>query len=120
PWVILAQAGHCKAKLRNRAGLEVLYEYVGVRQHRFEQCPVFSFAEVEHDRLLAAIEPDKIGALTVNDVIVVAREIAFRPLDLDHARAGIGETARALRRRDSLLDRNDKKAIERRRHLNTT
>src|SRR5262249_37367400 len=80
----------------------------------------FGFAEVEHDRLLAAIEPDEIGALAVNDVIVLAREIPFWPFDLDHARAGIGETACALRCRHSLLDRNDKKAIERQRHFNMT
>ena len=49
--------------------------------------------EIEHDRFLAAVEPDEIRALAVHDVIVVAREIALRPLDLDDARAGVGQPA---------------------------
>ena len=49
-------------------------------------------------------------ALAVHDVIVVAREIAFRALDLDHARAGVGQAAGAVRRRHRLLDRDDEEA----------
>jgi hypothetical protein len=40
----------------------------------------------------------------VHAVVVVAREVAdLRPLDLDHARAEVGELARAERRRDRLF-----------------
>ena len=42
---------------------------------------------IEDDGLLAAIEPDEIGALAVHQTVIAAREVAFRPLDLDHARA---------------------------------
>src|SRR5215470_16732680 len=49
-----------------------------------------------------AVEPHEIralsGAMTVagfRKLVVVAREVALGPLDLDHARAGVGEPARA-------------------------
>jgi len=37
-------------------------------------------------------------------MIVLAREVAFRPFDFDDARTGISEPACALRRRYCLLD----------------
>jgi hypothetical protein len=40
-------------------------------------------------------------------MVVITGEIAFRTLDFDDARAGIGEPAGALRRRHRLLDRNN-------------
>jgi hypothetical protein len=43
-------------------------------------------------------------------MVVFAGEVPFRPFNLDHPRAGIGETAGALRRRHCLLDRNDEEA----------
>src|SRR5262249_19100765 len=84
--------------------------------HSFEQCFVFGPGEIEHNRLLTAIKPDEIGTLAMDDVIVVAREIAFGALDLDYARAGIGETACALRRRHRLLDRDNQNSGERKSH----
>ncbi len=56
-----------KAELGERAGLQVLHEHVGLREHGFEQRLVLGLAEIEHHRLLAAIEPDEIGALAVHD-----------------------------------------------------
>ena len=50
----------------------------------------------------------------MHDVVIAAREIALRPLDLDDARAGIGKLAGAHRRRDRLFQRNDEEAFERR------
>ncbi len=108
--------GYREAELGNRAGFEVLHEHVGLREHGFEQRLVSGIAEIEHDRFLAAIEPDEMRALAVNEMIVLAREVALRPLDLDDARAGIGEMTGAMRRRHRLLDRDDKKAFERERH----
>jgi hypothetical protein len=46
-------------------------------------------------------------------MIVVPREIALGPLDLDDARAGIGEVTGAVRRRHRLLDRDDQNSLER-------
>src|SRR6185369_10716914 len=100
--------------------LEVLDENVGLGEHGLEHRLVSRFGEVEHHRLFAAIEPDEIGALAVHQAVITAGEVAFRPLDLDHARAGVGELAGAVRRGDGLLDRNDEEAFERQSHLNTT
>ena len=76
-----------------------------------QQRLVVRLGEIEDDRLLAAVEPDEIGALAARQRVVAAREIAFRPLDLDHARAGIREPARAGRRRDRLFERDDEEAL---------
>jgi len=43
----------------------------------------------------------------VHHMVVVTGEIAFRTLDFDDTRAGVGEPAGALRRRHRLLDGND-------------
>jgi hypothetical protein len=43
--------------------------------------------------------------------IVAAGEIALRPLDLDHARAGVCEATGASRRRHRLFERNDEEAF---------
>jgi hypothetical protein len=110
-----------EAELGDGAGLEVLHEHIGLRQHRRQQRLVVGAREIEHHRLLAAVEPDEIGALSTTrafppvfarnrQLIVVAREIALRPLDLDHPRAGVGEPAGAHRRRHRLLERHHQKA----------
>ena len=105
-----------EAELRDRAGLEVLHEHVGLREHRGEQRLVVGLREIEDDQLLAAVEPDEIGALAVRDVVVAAREVALRALDLDDARAGIGEPAGAHRRGHGLFERDDQQAFEREGH----
>ena len=46
----------------------------------------------------------------MHELIVIAAEIAFRPLDLDHARARVREPAGAHRRRDGLFERDDEEA----------
>jgi len=47
--------------------------------------------DIENDGFLAAVEPYEIAALAVGGPVVAAREIAFRPLDLDDPGAGIGK-----------------------------
>ena len=55
-------------------------------------------------------------ALPLHDGVVVAREIALGALELDHARAGIGQLAGCERRGDRLVEREDEGAGERLRH----
>ena len=112
PRMLLAQFRDRKAELGDRAGLQVLHEHVGLREQRREQRAVLALAEIEHDRFLAAIEPDEIRALAMHMIVVMAREVALRPLDLDHARAGIGEPAGRLRRRHRLFERDHEDAGE--------
>src|SRR5262249_29836769 len=116
----IAQARHGEAEFADGSGFKVLHKHIGLRQHGLEQRLVLGFAEIEHNRLLAAIEPDEIGAFAMDNMIVIAREIALGPFDLDHSRARIGKTASTLRRRHRLFYRNNEEPFERKRHLNTT
>src|SRR5262249_12408450 len=52
--------------------------------------------------------------------IIVAREIALGPLDLDHARAGIGQPRRAVGGGDRLLDAHHQQAVQRSGHIHVT
>jgi len=106
-----------KAELGDGAGLEVLHEHVGLREHGRQQRLVVGAREIEHQRFLAAVEPDEIRAFSLRapagwdrELVVVAREVAFGPLDLDHARAGVGEAAGAHGRRHRLLQRHHQQA----------
>lgn len=94
---------HRIAKLCERAGLQVLHEHVGLREQSIEQLAILGLGEIDDDRLLAAIEPDEINALPLGELVVAAREIAFWPLELDDARAGIGEAPSGHGCRDGLL-----------------
>jgi hypothetical protein len=117
------QAGMERAKRRRaearpcrRAGGEILHEHVRRADHPPQQGGVGRILEVERDRLLAAVEPDEIGALAVHDMVVAAGEIALFALDLDHPRAGIGEAGGAERRGDRLLERDNRDPFERQGH----
>ena len=110
--MLAAQFCDRKSEFCHRAGFQVLHEHVGAREHRGQQRLVLGLGEIEHDRFLAAVEPDEIAAFAVHQRVVAAGEVAFRPLDLDDAGAGIGQAARAHRRRDRLFERDDEKAGE--------
>ena len=98
---------------RGRAGREVLDEHVRALDEPGEDLRGFGVLHVEREAFLGAVEPHEIRRLAFDRLVVVAREIAdFRALDLDHARAEIGELARSERRGDRLLERNDGDAFE--------
>ena len=105
-----------EAKLGNGAGLQVLHEHIGAPQHRGKERLIGRLGEIEHHGFLAAVEPDEIAALAERQVVIAAREIAVRPLDLDHPRAGIGEPAAAHRRRHRLFERHHEEAGEGKSH----
>ena len=141
-----AQCIEREAELADRAGLEVLHEHVGLGEERRQHGLVVIAREIEHQQFLAAVEPDEVGALAITfgiraftpvflqsiraftpvflrnkiawlrQLVVAAGEVALGPLDLDHARAGIGEAAGAHRRRHRLLERDDEKAGQRQGH----
>ena len=68
--------------------------------------------DVGDQALLAAVQPDEIAGQAVGRLVVAAREVAFRALDLDDARAGIGEAGAAIRRGDRLFERDDEQVGE--------
>ena len=63
--------------------------------------------EIDDRGVLASVEPDEIAALPLGGGIIAAGEIALRTFDLDDMGTGIGQTRRAERRGDRLLDGND-------------
>ena len=113
----LAQGLDGKAELGERAGLEVLDQHVGLGEQRLEQALVVGLGEIGNDRFLAAVEPDVVRALALDDVVVVAGEVALGPLELDHARAGIGEPPGGHRRGDGLVEGDDERAGKRLGHV---
>ena len=50
--------------------------------------------------------------LAVYGLVVPAREVTFRSLNLDHAGTGVGQAARTPRRSYGLFQRYDKDAIK--------
>jgi hypothetical protein len=52
----------------------------------------------------------------MDEIVVEAGEVAFRPLDLDDARTRIGEPTGAHRRRHGLLERDDQETGQRKVH----
>jgi hypothetical protein len=73
--------------------------------------------EVQRQALLAAVAPHEVRAQAVDAGVVGAGEITHtRPLDLDDARALVGELARAEGRRHRVLERDDGDARERQSH----
>ena len=94
-------------------GRQVLHEDVGAGDDAVQQGVVAGILDVEDDRFLAAVEPDEPGALAIHHMVVKPREVALRPLDLDDARARIGEPAGGEGRGDGLFDRDHQEAGER-------
>ncbi len=77
--IIAAQPSGRKAKFAHGPRLEVLHQDIRFRQHGFEQRLVLGLGEIEHHGFLAAVKPDKIGAFAVDEIVVAAGKIAFRP-----------------------------------------
>ena len=53
-----------------------------------QQCRIVRPLDVRDQAPFAAIEPYEVAGQAVRCGVVAAREVAFGPLDLDHARAG--------------------------------
>src|SRR5437763_15801474 len=99
---------------RGRAGCEILHEDVGLAEETRENCTGFTMLDVERQAFLRAIGPDELRREPAHALVVAAREIAAAgTLDLDDARAEVGELARAEWPRDRVLERDDGDAIER-------
>ena len=99
---------------RRRARREVLHDNVGARHQRIENASRALVLDVERQAFLRAVAPDEMRGETLDPRIVGAREIAnARPLDLDDARAEVGELARAEGRGDGVLKRDDGRAGKR-------
>src|SRR5688572_15832475 len=112
-WESTTKLCRTEAKLLDAAWLEVLYEYIRRSNHGIEQQTLILRRQVQADRFFAPVEPNKVSALPLHKLVVVAREITFGTFDLDHPRAGIGQPGRCVRCGHRLLDRDDRDAFER-------
>src|SRR3569832_1367840 len=73
----------------------------------------FFMLQVERQAFLRAIGPHEMRGLAAHAIVVGAREVAHAgALDLDHARAEIGQLPRAERRGDRMLQRDDGNAVQ--------
>jgi hypothetical protein len=101
----------------DRSRRQVVHEDIRAGEQPLDDAARGRLLEIERQRLLRAIEPDEIAGQPLDGGVVVTGEIAaLGALDLDHARAEIGELARRERRRHGLLDRHDDDPVERTRH----
>src|SRR5262249_41911834 len=102
-----------EAEARQRAGFQVLDQNIGLGDQGAKPLAILRSRKIEDDGFLATVQPDEIARLALRRIIIAARKIALRPLDLDDARARIGEAARAIGSRDRLLDGDDQETLER-------
>ena len=68
--------------------------------------------QVQRQAFLGAVGPDEVRGQAAHALVVAAREVAAaRALDLDHARAQVGQLARGERRGDGVFERDDGDAL---------
>lgn len=108
----LAHGLPAEAGTRGRAGAQVLDQHVGLRDHALQQCGIVRIGEVENDRFLAAVQPHEIGTVAIDRRVVATGEVALGAFDLDHARAGVGEPRRCIRRGGRLLHRHHQDSFQ--------
>src|SRR5437762_9349075 len=109
-----AQRFCAKTEALDGAGGEVLDEHIGARQELFQDARCRGVLDVQREALLRAVGPDEVRRLALHRAVVSAGRIAAaRSLDLDDARAELGELARGERPGDHLLERYDGDAFER-------
>ena len=112
-----AQGVGAQAHARGGAGREVLHQHIGLGHEGFERRQRRGLFEVEREAFLGAVDPGEMRRHAVHARVVGAREIARTgALDLDDARAEVGELARAKRRGDRMFERDDGDAVERSDH----
>lgn len=91
PRILSAKPIRRKAESVYRAGGKILDENIGFSDQLLQEGLVILLPEIKAERFLAPVQPDEIGTLALNEMIIFAGEIPFRPLHLDHPRSGFGE-----------------------------
>src|SRR3954464_3107189 len=94
----LAQHRMADAPFVERARLEILDQDVGPLKHLKEHRAAAFGSQIESDRTLVAVDPDKVRRiLAVKRRPPVAHLVACRRLDLDDVSPMVGENLRAIR-----------------------
>ena len=109
-----ARAGHRRPGPSASAapGPQVLHDHVGARDQAPRDLHAARMAQVERDRLLAAVVGAQHG---VAEVAGVARHVAFHRFDLHHLGAEVAERHRGAGARDVVAEFDDADALQGRR-----
>ena len=86
------------------AGSQVLHEHIGLVRDAQKQGAVGLVFDIQLHRLLAAVDPHKVGSQPFDGLIVLTGEVAGIAFHFNNAGPGIGQPAGCIRRRDRLLD----------------
>src|SRR5262249_60979181 len=93
---------------------KILDKDVRLRQQAIQYLSGRKLFQIESQRFLGAIRPDKMTGHAAHRSVVSAGKVAnFGTLDLDYARAEIGQVTSCQRRRYCLLERNDSDTLQR-------
>ena len=123
---VTGDVAHDQSGLARRQGLvghaqpcgstwrQVLHQYIRLPDHQLLQDAVGGLLlDIQREALLRAVGPDEVGGQAPHPPVVGPREVACAgPLDLDDARAQVGELARGERRRDRVFEGDDGDALE--------
>jgi methionine-S-sulfoxide reductase len=86
---------------------------IGPRNDRLQRIKLRRVLQVERKAFLASVGPDEVRRLALHPRVVGAGEVAAAgPLNLDHARAEVGELPRAEGRGDRVFERNNEEAVQ--------
>jgi len=116
PRVLGPQRRAAQAEPAGRSRRQVLDEDVGACDQAAHQHQVLRLLQIDAAGFLAAVEPDEIGALALHVAVVAPREVALRPLQLDHPRPGVGQARGAVGRGHRLFQGDHQQAFEIARH----
>ena len=98
---------------RRRTGRQVLHQHIGLAQQLHQRGQCRRLLEVQRQALLGTVGPDKVRGLSLDARVVGARKVpATGTLDLDHARAKVGQLARAEGRGDGVFQGDDGDTVE--------
>jgi len=93
---------------------EILDEHVGLGDQFGQNVLRLGMFDIQRQAVLGAVQPDEIGRLTFDGLVIVARKIAdLGPFDLDHPRTEVSELAGAERRGNGLFEGDDGDALQR-------
>src|SRR5258706_8015474 len=109
--MLLVQRLEAQSESRSRAGRKVLDQHVRFLEQRLQHLLRLRMLDVKAQALLGAVSPHEVRGHAVDPLVVSAREVAGAgPLDLDHARAKVGELAGAEGRSGRMLQRDGRNA----------
>jgi len=99
-------------ELGGEAGAHVGQDDVGACEERLEDLARVGMAQIERQRVLAAVADEEVPALAAAERRDVTARLALERLDLDHVGAAVGEDLPRPRHRDEVAELDDGDAGE--------